>query len=155
MGSLLKVTSESNVLYINLLGNPTVILNSAEDATELLERRGAKYSDRPNFEFFEELVHVFCAFTQANIPLERAGPMFSASYGKDQNLENIAKCSKTLSLRHKFCHIEKDNSERLARPLCDWLTVLRIGYRTLSGRCSYICISCFISEYEFLVLFNS
>jgi hypothetical protein len=34
------------MVYLNVLGHKVIILNSAEDATELLEKRAALYSDR-------------------------------------------------------------------------------------------------------------
>ncbi|KAK0469478.1 cytochrome P450 [Desarmillaria tabescens] len=39
-----------DVLYLNTPGNPTIILNSAQVATELLEKRSALYSDRPDMQ---------------------------------------------------------------------------------------------------------
>ncbi|KAF7789958.1 hypothetical protein EIP86_000906 [Pleurotus ostreatoroseus] len=40
-------TVGSDILYINLLGTPVVILNSGKHAYELFERRSRLYSDRP------------------------------------------------------------------------------------------------------------
>lgn len=37
---------ESDIIYLNVLGKPMVILNTLEAVTELLERRSAIYSDR-------------------------------------------------------------------------------------------------------------
>ena len=45
---------ESDVIYVNLLGTPAIILSSLKAAVDLLEKRGAKYSDRPPFHFLEE-----------------------------------------------------------------------------------------------------
>ncbi|OKL56409.1 hypothetical protein UA08_08055 [Talaromyces atroroseus] len=45
----------SDVLYLNLLGKHAIILNSQKAATDLLDRRGANYSDRPRFPFFDEM----------------------------------------------------------------------------------------------------
>ncbi|KAK0223484.1 cytochrome P450 [Armillaria fumosa] len=36
-----------DVLYLDTPGNPTIILNSAQATTELLEKRSGNYSDRP------------------------------------------------------------------------------------------------------------
>ncbi|KAJ7038111.1 cytochrome P450 [Mycena alexandri] len=36
-----------DLIYIRVLGNPILVINSAAVATELLEKRGAKYSSRP------------------------------------------------------------------------------------------------------------
>lgn len=44
----------SDVLYLNLMGQPTAILNSAQAAVDLMDKRSSIYSDRPDFNFFEE-----------------------------------------------------------------------------------------------------
>jgi len=41
--------------YYNILGHHTVVINTQKVASELLDRRGAKYQDRPRFVLFEEL----------------------------------------------------------------------------------------------------
>ncbi|KAG6836285.1 hypothetical protein H0H93_009476 [Arthromyces matolae] len=42
-----------DVIYLEMLGQPVVVLNSTEAAVELLERRSANYSDRPRFHIYE------------------------------------------------------------------------------------------------------
>ncbi|KAI1638050.1 cytochrome p450 monooxygenase [Biscogniauxia mediterranea] len=44
---------DSDVIYTQVMGQPMVCLNSFEAATELLDRRGANYCDRPRFKLFE------------------------------------------------------------------------------------------------------
>lgn len=41
-----------DVVYLRILNRPIIVLNSAEAATELLEKRGENYSDRPNIPIF-------------------------------------------------------------------------------------------------------
>lgn len=36
-----------DVLYLNLLGEPTLVLGSSQAAADLLDTRGGIYSDRP------------------------------------------------------------------------------------------------------------
>lgn len=36
-----------DLMYLEFFGKPTVVINSQSVARELLEKRGAKYSDRP------------------------------------------------------------------------------------------------------------
>ncbi|KAJ7786403.1 hypothetical protein B0H16DRAFT_30148 [Mycena metata] len=36
-----------DLIYIRVLGNPILVINSASVASDLLEKRGAKYSSRP------------------------------------------------------------------------------------------------------------
>lgn len=38
--------TDSDLLYINLVGTPVIILNSAKHAVELFEKRSSLYSDR-------------------------------------------------------------------------------------------------------------
>ena len=42
-----------NMIHFNTLGQHVVVLNSVQASVELLEKRGAKYSDRPSFALFE------------------------------------------------------------------------------------------------------
>ena len=44
---VLTFTSDSDVVFVNVLSQPAVILGSVEAATDLLERRSQIYSDRP------------------------------------------------------------------------------------------------------------
>ncbi|KZT05049.1 cytochrome P450 [Laetiporus sulphureus 93-53] len=43
-------------IFIRFFGKPALVLNSLEGANELMEKRGAKYSNRPRFVFLQELV---------------------------------------------------------------------------------------------------
>lgn len=45
-----------DVMYLEVLGKPIVVLSSEEAASDLLERRGANYSDRPAFPIYERCV---------------------------------------------------------------------------------------------------
>jgi hypothetical protein len=45
---------DSDVLHVNFIGQHVVILNSAQAAIDLLDKRSNIYSDRPDFEFFKE-----------------------------------------------------------------------------------------------------
>ena len=44
-----------NVVYARFLATDVLIVNSAEAARTLMEKRGAKYSGRPRFTFLCEL----------------------------------------------------------------------------------------------------
>ncbi|KAK4646069.1 hypothetical protein QC761_0038990 [Podospora bellae-mahoneyi] len=44
----------SDVLFFESFGTKWIVLNSLESATELLEKRGSNYADRPRFVMFEE-----------------------------------------------------------------------------------------------------
>ena len=45
-----------DVIHLNLLGNSVVVINSQQAAADLLDKRSAKYSDRPAFPAFDLLV---------------------------------------------------------------------------------------------------
>lgn len=45
----------SDVLFFETFGTKWIVLNSLESATELLEKRGSNYADRPRFVMFEEM----------------------------------------------------------------------------------------------------
>ncbi|KAF7985953.1 hypothetical protein HWV62_43900 [Athelia sp. TMB] len=46
----------SDIIYLNVLGTPIVVLNSFDAVTELLEKRAAIYSDRPHFVMVQDLM---------------------------------------------------------------------------------------------------
>lgn len=50
------ISTLGDIVSVNLLGQPMVILNSAEIASELLEKRSAIYSDRPTLVMSGEMV---------------------------------------------------------------------------------------------------
>lgn len=60
-----------DVVYIRLFQQPIVILNSLQAARDILEKRGAIYSDRPRFVLFSELMGWASASTHV-----RYGPRF-------------------------------------------------------------------------------
>ncbi|KAL1677170.1 cytochrome P450 [Schizophyllum commune] len=60
----------SDVIHVNMLGQPIIVLNSAEAATDLLDKRGSIYSDRPAFAFFKSMGwHDHLTFVGSNEPL--------------------------------------------------------------------------------------
>lgn len=46
---------EGDILYLSIMGKPMIILNSAKSAIDLLDKRGAVYSDRPVFPMVGDL----------------------------------------------------------------------------------------------------
>ena len=44
-----------DVVYVQIFGQPMVILDSLQAARDLLEKRSSIYSDRPRFVLFSEL----------------------------------------------------------------------------------------------------
>lgn len=50
---LAYICAGSDVIYTKVLGQHMLSLNSVEAATDLLDKRGLNYSDRPRFTLFE------------------------------------------------------------------------------------------------------
>lgn len=44
-----------NIIYLSVFGRPIIVINSVEDARELLDKRGALYSERPPTPLMGEL----------------------------------------------------------------------------------------------------
>ncbi|KAE9390448.1 cytochrome P450 [Gymnopus androsaceus JB14] len=47
---------DSDIIHVNVAGNPIIILNTLEAATELFERRSATYSSRPPLTMLNDLI---------------------------------------------------------------------------------------------------
>ncbi|KAK4495602.1 hypothetical protein PRZ48_012870 [Zasmidium cellare] len=60
----------SDVIYVNILGQPVVVLNSVQAAVDLLDKRGSNYCDRPRFVLFEVMGW------RATLTFLRWGPRF-------------------------------------------------------------------------------
>ena len=56
-----------DVMYLEVLGKPIVVLSSEEAATDLLDKRSANYSDRPSFPIYQRSARM-CPTTQYNPP---------------------------------------------------------------------------------------
>jgi len=61
-----------------MMGQPIVVLHSAEAATDLMDKRSNIYSDRPTFHFFEEyysfdpvLIYKFLDANSPQVGMER------------------------------------------------------------------------------------
>jgi len=50
---------DSDIIYINLLGQPIIVLNSVKSAVDLLDKKGAAYSDRPPFILLEAYCNTY------------------------------------------------------------------------------------------------
>jgi hypothetical protein len=48
-----RYSMEGDIIYLHALGKSFVVLNSAQAATDLLDKRSSNYSDRPEFPVFE------------------------------------------------------------------------------------------------------
>lgn len=52
-GQPAETPPDSDIIHVNVLGQHMICLNSVKAATDLLDRRGANYCDRPRFTLFE------------------------------------------------------------------------------------------------------
>lgn len=108
----------SDVIYVNVLGKSIVVLNSASAATDLLEKRGSIYSDRPAFPSFELMgYHDHLTF------LSSKDSMFPAYRRLFQN-----DFSKAAS--RKFVAIQENEARKLVHRIItkqgDWQTLMRL-----------------------------
>lgn len=94
----------SDVIHVNMMGQPIVVLHSAEAAIDLLDKRSNIYSDRPSFHFFEEQ-----GFTDA-LTFMSLGPKFRKHRRMIQNAFSITNCI-------QYC----PRQEALARTLANGL----------------------------------
>lgn len=47
--------NSGDIVYAKFAHQPVIILNSARDAAEIMEKRGAIYSERPPFTYLNDL----------------------------------------------------------------------------------------------------
>lgn len=71
---------DSDIIYLNILGQPIIILNSVKSAVDLIDKRGAIYSDRPSFVLLEAYVSQYLP------PLQNAHSSMSPSLGFTDHL---------------------------------------------------------------------
>lgn len=50
---LILVLKDSDIIHVRSLGRSTVVLNSADVAKDILEKKGANFCDRPRFTLLE------------------------------------------------------------------------------------------------------
>ena len=72
---LIELTGD--VISLRLLGKTIVVLNSENAAKELLDRRGANYSERPSF----ALLHAYVSRTSLAVPQSRLN-IFQSGLGR-------------------------------------------------------------------------
>ncbi|KAI0933847.1 hypothetical protein AcV5_005883 [Taiwanofungus camphoratus] len=108
-----------NIFYLHVFGRPMVILNSLQAANDLLDKRGANYSDRPRFPLFEILGW------EGTVTFLRYGEQFFKQRRLLQQYFSKQNCV-------QFRHIHTEEARRLLRNLLqrpqdfDWL-VRRFG----------------------------
>jgi hypothetical protein len=60
-----QTTKPGDLTYLNVAGQPVVIINSRKVAADLLDRRSAKYSDRPRNAVIDIMTReLFFVFTE-------------------------------------------------------------------------------------------
>ena len=56
------IVTTGDIVYVEFFGQPTVVINTFEAATKLMERGSAKYSDKPRLVYLNELYVQSCAW---------------------------------------------------------------------------------------------
>ena len=86
-GVAFKLPSPGDVVYLHVLGQSIVILNTPEAAGDLLDKRGSIYSDKPSFVMVGELcVFPFVSFAMSMVSTFRQ--MRLQKHGKCSNVHN-------------------------------------------------------------------
>ncbi|CAK3873870.1 cytochrome p450 1a2 [Lecanosticta acicola] len=107
---------DSDIIYVSMLGQPVIVLNSLQAAIELLDKRGANYCDRPRFVLFEVMGW------QATLTFLRWGPKFKLHRKVLQRAFTPTSCVKYRSL-------QEQEAKTLLRGILnrpeEWETILR------------------------------
>ncbi|KAH8662040.1 cytochrome p450 monooxygenase [Xylariales sp. PMI_506] len=104
----------SDVIYTNVLGQHMVCLNSVKAATELLDRRGANYCDRPRFALFEVMGWGL------TLTFLRWGPQFKLHR---RLFQNTFTQSNIKSFRPIQLHEARKATRSLVKNPADWMEV--------------------------------
>lgn len=106
----------SDVISVNMLGQPVVVLNSAKAAVDLLDKRGANYCDRPRFVLFEVMGW------QTTLTFLRWGPKFKLHRRVLQRAFTPTSCLSYRALQEQEAHaLLRGISAKSA----EWETILR------------------------------
>ncbi|KAH8665239.1 putative O-methylsterigmatocystin oxidoreductase [Tricladium varicosporioides] len=120
---------KTDILYLNLLGQPLVVLFKLNDAVQLLDKQGAKTSDRPRFDFFFE-----AGWGETTLTFMSSGPQMRKHRRIFQNALTPSNC-----LQYREAQIEEARKlvARFLEKPTDWrnhivtfamTVVLRIAY---------------------------
>ncbi|KAI0659510.1 cytochrome P450 [Cubamyces menziesii] len=109
----------TDILRLNALGTNIIVIDTLKPALELLDKRSAKYSDRPRMIMLNEL----------------AG--FGWNFGSMEYGENWRECRK---MTHREFHAAPFKQYRpiLYRNACDFLRRLRSGRGTVPGHLKHV-----------------
>lgn len=106
----------SDVIYVHMLSQPVVVLNSVQSAIDLLDKRGSNYCDRPRFVLFEVMGW------RATLTFLRWGPKFKLHRRVLQRAFTPSSCVSYRSLQER--ETKTLLKGLLARPQA-WETSLR------------------------------
>ena len=92
--------SGDDVISLNVLGNTMIILNSAKAVSEIFDKRGSNYSDRPDMPMIVDLyaIPVLCFYEASNFCAEWAGTGHSRSCVMVPVGRNTAACFIVISI---------------------------------------------------------
>lgn len=107
---------DSDVISVNMLGQPVIVLNSVKAAADLLDKRGSNYCDRPRFVLFEVMGW------RATLTFLRWGPRFKLHRRVLQRAFTPTSCLAYRELQETEAHVLLRGL--LAKPAA-WETILR------------------------------
>ncbi|KAG8158857.1 hypothetical protein KVR01_011300 [Diaporthe batatas] len=129
------------IIYLNMLGQPIVVLHSARSAQDLLARRGATYSDRPRLVLAGELalkgLHLVLMPYDARYKLHQRleapllSPRSASSYQPILDLETRQLLFDMLTSANSPCGV--DYHHMLGRTMASLTYALMYGYRLPTG----------------------
>lgn len=89
--TLIPLCRTGDIVSVNLFGKRMVILNSLEVANELLDKKGAIYSDRPVFPVSCGIMNcnIFMGFNQYGPSLKNMRRLVSQTIGSNKSLMQL------------------------------------------------------------------
>ncbi|ETS76286.1 hypothetical protein PFICI_11673 [Pestalotiopsis fici W106-1] len=131
------------VMYLNMAGQPLIIINSLKAAQDLLSRRGAHYSDRPHLVVAGDLVtkglHILLRHYDARYRLHQRLHSPVVTPGAAINYRPLMELESRQLIHDILTNSDKDGSKGIdwghwfERAMCSTVYALVYGYRLKTG----------------------
>jgi hypothetical protein len=112
------IQTDSDVIYVNMIGQSIAVLHSAEAALDLIDKRGNVYNERPNFNFFEECcfrsLFLLLGADSCQSGMEGFFSFLSPSKGRNNSASTV-KCFKMPSQSLIAFNIDRDRKNLRVR----------------------------------------
>ncbi|OSC99152.1 cytochrome P450 [Trametes coccinea BRFM310] len=141
----------SDVLFFKVLGTPLLVINTFEAARELLEKKGALYSDRPRMVMIKELMR-----WDWNLILMSYGKRFTAYRRVVQQefqpnavprLHHSVMAREVLALLHRLLEAPEDLVEHLKHLAGGIIMMVTYGHEVKSVTDKYVAIAEAVREH--------